>query len=77
MGRPLMPRARSLPPPQTERQLALPLEATVAPAVLVPVGPRIPLGRVWTSLGPHAQTAVQQAIQRICVEVIHDAAADR
>ena len=71
-----MPRARSLPPPQTERQLALPLEAVVAPAALVQVGPRVPLGKVWASLGPHAQTAVQQAIQRVCVEVVDDAATD-
>ena len=72
-----MPRARSLPPPQTERRLAQPLEAVVAPAVLVPVGPRIPLGEVWASLGPRAQTAVRQAIQQVCVEVVHNAAADR
>lgn len=72
-----MPRARSLPPPQTERQLTLPLEAVVAPAVLIQVGPRIPIGKVWASLGRHAQTGVQQAIQRVCVEVVNDAAADR
>lgn len=72
-----MPSARSLPPPQTERQLALPLETVVAPSVLVQVGPRIPIGKVWVSLGPQAQAALRQAIQRVCVEVINDAAANR
>lgn len=68
---------RSLPPPPTERQLALPLAAVAASAAPVGLGPGIPPRRVWRTLAPQARASVRQALRRICLEVVHDAAAER
>jgi hypothetical protein len=64
---------RLLSPVQTERQLALPFQVTVAPASLVGPGPVVPARRAWRSLSPTAQAGVRRAILRICREVIGDA----
>ena len=70
-----MHRDRSLPPPPTERQLALPLEPVTAPPRLVGLGPTVPPRKAWRGLALPTQAAVRQAIRRVCLEVIHDAAA--
>jgi hypothetical protein len=63
---------RSLPPPPTARQLALPLETIVGPPALAGLGPVVPPQRAWRSLAPATQTAVRRAIRRICQEVVDD-----
>ena len=68
---------RSLPPPPTERQLALPFETVAGPPALSRLGPVVPPQRVWRSLAPATQITVRQAIRRICQEVVDDDAAGR
>ena len=69
-----MPRDRSLPPPRTERQLALPLELVAGPPALAGLGPAVPPRKAWRSLAPATQAAVRRAIRRVCREVVDDAA---